>query len=243
MFACVNCGTDYAKRRDECRGCGLFGSIVAAKRDGRRRAVCVADLAAKEIERVQSGHAAWDLVVGGGTAVGSVIVVAGVAGVGKTTIVCHVAAACARAMGGRALVLSAEMSADGIAATARRARADLGALFVIETRELTAASAAVETEAPRVVVLDSIQRIGVPGLGEDAAQKATVREAMRWAQSAKRIVILVSQLTKEGAVAGPQGTIHDVDTIVWVRKKELRVPSKNRFGPTPVKASLGSSVD
>lgn len=189
---------------------------------------------------VSTGVDELDRVLGGGLVPGSVTLLGGGPGVGKSTLLLMVAAARARA-GGRVLYVSAEESAHQIRSRAERLGAVVGGLWLSSEYTVGAICAAIEQVEPQLVVVDSIQTVSDEQLSGVAGSVGQVREsAARLVREAKRrdvAMVLVGHVTKDGALAGPRVLEHVVDTVLCFegeRHHALRLlrATKHRFGPT-----------
>jgi DNA repair protein RadA/Sms len=181
-----------------------------------------------------------DRVLGGGLVAGSVTLVGGEPGIGKSTLLLHVAAHHARTAG-RALYVTAEESRAQVHARAGRLSALEPRLFLQAETSLPAILAAVEQTGAELVVVDSIQTVSDPELGPAPGSVVQVRECAHvLVQEAKRrgtAVLLVGHVTKDGTLAGPRLLEHVVDTVLAFegdRHHALRLlrAQKHRFGPT-----------
>jgi DNA repair protein RadA/Sms len=178
-------------------------------------------------------------VLGGGLVPGSVTLIGGEPGVGKSTLLLQVLTTASRS--GRVLLVAAEESAHQVRLRAERIGTLTDSLLVLATTDLDAAMAAVEDVAPGLVVVDSIQTISSAsrhGVAGSLAQVRACADALAGlARSAHVPLVLVSHLTKEGTLAGPRALEHLVDTVVMVegdRHHALRTlrTMKHRFGST-----------
>jgi len=181
-----------------------------------------------------------DRVLGGGLLAGSVTLVFGEPGVGKSTLLLQVLAAAA-GRGRSALLVSAEESAVQVRARAARLGPLPATLLVAATSDLAAAEGAVASLAPDLVVVDSIQTVADPGVpgppGSLAQVRAGADRLTRRAKEQGTTVVLVGQVTKDGDLAGPRALEHLVDTVLAIegdRHHSLRLlrALKHRFGPT-----------
>lgn len=201
--------------------------------------VVLSSIAASAGRPVPTGLPELDRALAGGLVAGSVTLVGGEPGVGKSTLLLQVAAAVA-GQGRRALVVSAEESAEQVRRRADRLPAAAQEVAVAATTSLPAALAAAQAYEPDLLVVDSIQTVADPGVGGAGGTVAQVREcAARLVELAKRqgiATLLVGHVTKDGSLAGPRTLEHLVDTVCSFegdRHHALRVLSvvKHRFGP------------
>jgi DNA repair protein RadA/Sms len=247
QFTCTECGTTSGRWLGKCPGCGAFGSLVEELHgSATERAAAVAlkpipigSVAAEESARISSGVPELDRVLGGGLVPGSLVLVGGEPGVGKSTLLLTALGAIARS-GRRALLVTGEESAAQVSLRAARLGGSESVEILAET-ELDAVCATLEAERPDVCVIDSVQTLHATALGSAPGSVAQVREAagrlLRVAKEADVATVLVGHVTKDGAVAGPRVLEHLVDCVLQFegdRYHEHRVlrATKNRFGST-----------
>lgn len=249
-YACESCGYRSAKWTGFCPQCGRSGPLAevadlprAAKSKAARRgpAPVAAQLnEAARLERRTSGIGEVDRVLGGGLVPGSVVLVGGEPGVGKSTLLLQLAGSIA-AGGGRVLVCSAEESAQQVAMRAERVGVTAAGVLVLAEDDVDAAIAAADETQPDLLIIDSIQTVGVPDLGSAPGSVTQVRESaarlVRYAKERGVATILVGHVTKEGGLAGPKLLEHMVDVVLSLEGdpdrgfRALR-SFKNRFGAT-----------
>jgi DNA repair protein RadA/Sms len=258
IHVCSACGHETARWAGRCPGCGEWNTLVeqvrhAAPRggsgsgaDARSRAAAVkpvklADVEAVEHDRLSTGIGELDNVLGGGIVPGSLILIGGAPGIGKSTLT-TMALANLCAAGRRTLYVSAEESAAQIRLRAQRlGGGEALALPVIAETDLHAVLATLEQERPEVCVIDSVQTLHSVDLSSAAGSVAQVREVageiMRVAKRRCIAVLLVGHVTKEGALAGPRVLEHLVDCVLQFEGERERTyrtvrAVKNRFGST-----------
>lgn len=235
MGFCPQCGADQPLTET--------AEVVSPRRRGPAPVATQLTTAAT-VERRVSGMGEVDRVLGGGIVPGSVILLGGEPGVGKSTLLLQLAGSVAES-GGRVLVCSAEESAQQVAMRADRLGVAAGGVLVLAEDDVDAAIAAAESAKPDVLVIDSIQTVGVPELGSAPGSVGQVREAasrlVRYAKSRDVATVLVGHVTKEGGLAGPKLLEHMVDVVLSLEGdpdrgfRALR-SFKNRFGATHVAA-------
>lgn len=257
QYVCQSCGHESLAWSGRCPGCGEWNTLVetpaaggagrggrSARGGGRRvkapRAVPLRDVSAPRTERLRTGIAELDRVLGGGLVPGSVILLGGEPGIGKSTLT-GMALGNLVAGGAAVLYVSGEESPAQVRLRAERlGEAALSVPAIAET-SLEAVVAALESERPAACVIDSIQTLHAEGMAGAPGSVGQVREAANAiAAVAKRIdctVVLVGHVTKEGAVAGPRVLEHLVDCVLLFegeRERSFRVlrALKNRFGAT-----------
>jgi DNA repair protein RadA/Sms len=268
-FVCQTCGASYLRWEGQCRACESWNTLVetvvrvptraeetrAAGRASGRAAgrveagpspdvVALARVQAPAVPRTATGLRELDRVLGGGLVAGSLVLVGGEPGVGKSTLLLQVAAGVA-GPDARVLYATGEESASQVRLRAARlglvAGATGEAIDVLPTGDVGAIVDHARATRPALVVVDSIQTMTVDELDGPAGSVGQVREsALRLMDLAKGdsiAVILVGHVTKDGSIAGPKTLEHLVDAVLELggdRSGVLRVvrSSKNRFGST-----------
>ena len=212
QFTCAECGATSGRWLGKCPGCGAFGSLVeelhgsATERSvAALKPVKLGAVRAEEATRLSTGIAELDRVLGGGLVPGSLVLVGGEPGVGKSTLLLTALGAIARD-GRRALLVTGEESAAQVSLRAARLGGTDSVEILAET-ELDAVCATLEAERPDVCVIDSVQTLHAAALGSAPGSVGQVREAagrlLRVAKEANVATVLVGHVTKDGAVAGP----------------------------------------
>ena len=251
VYRCTDCAATHPKWAGRCAACGAWNTLVEdveevgapsraapARAAGRPRPITEIDAA--DGHPTPTGLPELDRVLGGGLVAGSVTVVGGEPGIGKSTLLLQVAAAQARA-GRPVLYVSAEESAAQVRDRATRLGALDPALWLLSETQLPGILAALDQLEPSLVVVDSIQTVVDPDLASSPGSVVQVREsAHRLVQEAKQrgvAVVLVGHVTKDGALAGPRVLEHVVDTVLSFegdRHHALRLlrAAKHRYGPT-----------
>lgn len=249
VFRCNECGDSVPKWAGQCPSCNAWNSIVeelAAPTAGvtavetpSMPARPIGDIDAAAFETVSTRVSEVDRVLGGGLVPGSVTLIGGEPGIGKSTLLMQVLAGLA---GDRdVLYLTAEESAQQVRQRAERLGSLRRRLFLAAETSLPKLLGHINAVSPAVVVVDSIQSIADPELGSAAGSVAQVRHcAQRLVTLAKEqniAVVLVGHVTKDGGLAGPRVLEHLVDTVLSFegeRDHSLRVlrAVKHRFGST-----------
>jgi DNA repair protein RadA/Sms len=253
LFVCSACGQESAKWHGRCPGCGEWDTLVeeavppAAARVGGRtrsapapRAVPLSRLEAPQVARIGTGIGELDRVLGGGLVPGSLVLLGGAPGIGKSTLTSSALGNLAAA-GRPVLYVSGEESAAQVRLRAERlGDSALSVPFVAET-DIDAVVAAIEAERPAVCVIDSVQVLYDATLSGAPGSVGQVREAatriMRVAKQRGIAVVLVGHVTKEGSLAGPRVLEHLVDCVLSFEGERERAYRtlrglKNRFGST-----------
>jgi DNA repair protein RadA/Sms len=240
-YACSECGHTAARWFGRCPQCSSWGSAIepgAAEDDAARDTIVSLDAAGTEGERLATGIGEVDRVLGGGLVGGSVVLLAGEPGIGKSTLVLQLLQGLV-ANGSNCLLVTGEESVSQVALRARRLGVDSKSIRALASTSLTSLLGATEREHLDAVVVDSIQTLEDPSLEQTAGSPLQVRQCathlVRMAKRSGTIVILVGHVTKEGTVAGPKTLEHVVDVVISLegeRSGALRLlrAAKNRFG-------------
>ena len=256
VFLCAECGNESPKWFGRCPHCGAWNS--AREGPGRREATApragygsqsgtAAPLRFEEIEgraedRWRSGIGELDRVLGGGLVPGSLVLIGGDPGIGKSTLALQLAGALGRA-GKSVLYVSGEESPRQTKMRAERLAMQRGEaeLWIHAEIDLDAIAAEVTRLHPALLVIDSIQTLYVSSLDAAPGSVSQVRECglrlLRLAKESGMPVLLIGHVTKDGSVAGPRTLEHMVDAVIYLegdRHHEYRILSaaKNRFGST-----------
>jgi DNA repair protein RadA/Sms len=244
QFACAECGYSTGRWFGKCPSCGSFGTLAeeappAAKAAAKPRPLLrLAEVKAEETDRIGTGVAELDRVLGGGLVPASLVLVGGEPGVGKSTLLLSALGHVSKTR--RALLVTGEESAAQVKLRAERVGGTEGVEILAES-ELDAICATLESERPDVCVIDSVQTLYSAGMGSAPGSVAQVREAaarlMRVAKAAGVALFLVGHVTKDGSVAGPRVLEHLVDCVLHFegdryRSHRILRAAKNRFGST-----------
>jgi len=242
LFTCAECGRASAQWAGRCSGCGAWGSFQErpAASAGAALPTALETLAtASEPERrVGTGSEGLDRVLGGGLVPGSVILLAGGPGIGKSTLLMQLMAGLARA-GERCLLVSGEESRAQVAARARRLGIDGAAVHFAPGRELPGILATALAARPFLLAVDSIQTVRDPESqtmpGGPSQVRACTDALVGLAKAEGISIVLAGHVTKDGDLAGPRTLEHAVDVVLSFDgdpSSGLRVISggKNRFG-------------
>jgi DNA repair protein RadA/Sms len=253
LLACSECGQPASQWAGRCPGCGAWGTIAERPAErGRASGTAagpglgrpsVSTLAAAEGtgpgERVGTGFAGLDRVLGGGLVPASVVLLAGEPGIGKSTLLLHVMANLSVA-GFTCLLASGEESRAQVAARVKRLGLDGERLGFASGRELPEVLDAAEAERPFLLAVDSVQTLRDPSSPSVAGGPSQVRgcaDALVGLAKCEGITVLVTgHVTKDGDLAGPRTLEHAVDVVLSFEgdtRSGLRVLAggKNRFGP------------
>ncbi len=254
VHRCADCGAASPRWAGRCGVCGAWNSLIEeAEPTGRspsgvdpRGALTVAapvpltEIVVDTGQAMTTGVAELDRVVGGGLLPGSVTLLGGEPGIGKSTLVLQILSALAE-RGMRSLLVSAEESPTQVRRRAERLQALVPGLWMVGEPTLPGIQAAVAEIKPGVVVVDSIQTVWDPDLDSTPGSVVQVRgcahQLAGMAKAGGPATVLVGHVTKEGALAGPRVLEHLVDTVLSFegdRHHALRLlrSTKHRFGPT-----------
>jgi DNA repair protein RadA/Sms len=262
QYVCTECGWNGAKWFGRCPQCGEWGTIeefhearpnaYRAASSGSRvktkatsgslaSATPISKVDAEHITRIATGFEEFDRVLGGGIIPGSVVLVAGEPGIGKSTLLLETAGGVARAKQGTVLYVSGEESQSQVRMRAGRVNAVSDDLLLASTTDLATVLGLIDEERPRLVIVDSAQTIssqdvdGIPGGSTQVREVASALIDM--AKTHDIAILLVGHVTKDGSIAGPRTLEHLVDVVCQFEgdpQTALRMlrAVKNRFGPT-----------
>lgn len=253
VYACSQCGAIFPKWLGKCTDCGGWNTLVEelqtpakSKPGAKNRLTLVAppkflaEIGGDSAPTSPTGIAEFDRVLGGGLVAGSVTLLGGEPGIGKSTLVLQIAEKYGL-KSGPVLYASGEESLGQIKRRAQRLQIDGSAVALLPTSELEEVLAGIEQIKPSLLILDSIQTTGSSQMESAAGTVAQVRavasELTRVAKPSQTAVILVGHVTKDGSLAGPKVLEHLVDTVLALeadssRQYRLLRAGKNRFGAT-----------
>ena len=255
MFYCTECGNETAKWAVKCPACGAWNTIVeqpeatkailksAGKTvragQGIRRACPVTELKADEEIRFPTGMGELDRVLGGGAVKGSLVLVGGAPGIGKSTLMLQICSKLCEFS--KVLYVSGEESEHQLKLRAKRLRVENPSLFVISETNLGDVLESVRLERPDVLIVDSIQTLYNDALDSPAGSVSQVKDCtmalMQLAKGEGITVFVIGHVNKEGSIAGPKVLEHMVDCVLYFEGDQhtsyriLRA-AKNRFGAT-----------
>jgi DNA repair protein RadA/Sms len=258
VFVCSACASESAKWHGQCPACGAWNTLVEQARTplpsgrgggggggGRSRAaavkpVALADVQAPAVPRLRTGIGELDQVLGGGLVPGSLVLIGGSPGIGKSTLT-SMALGNLEGAGRRTLYVSGEESAAQIRLRAERLPGAALQVPVLAETDLDIVLATIDAERPEVCVIDSVQTLVAADLSGAAGSVGQVREVAdritRLAKARGIAVLLVGHVTKEGSLAGPRVLEHLVDCVLQFEGERERTyrtlrALKNRFGST-----------
>lgn len=254
LYACTACGFETPRWYGKCPACEAWNTLEEApeaasapaagkatqKRAGGTgaEATPLPDIQADATLHQATGIAELDRVLGGGVVEGSLLLIGGEPGVGKSTLLLQVCAQMARA-GRRVLYITGEESARQIKLRAQRLGAGQDSVLVLAENAMDAVEEKLNSLQPDIAVVDSIQTMYRPDMASAPGSVSQVRESasmlMRFAKTNGCAIFLVGHVTKEGAIAGPRVLEHMVDVVLYFegdhqREYRLLRANKNRFG-------------
>lgn len=252
IFVCQNCGGQSRKWLGQCRECGEYNTLVeerfrpsstATAANGRVNYSAASPVAYKSVEsqddsRTASGIDEVDRVLGGGIVAGSLVLIGGAPGIGKSTIVIQMADKLAGS-GTRVLYVSGEESERQIKMRGERLGVNAADLYLLPETNLSAILGEADAMKPGLLIVDSIQTVYSEGVTSAPGSVSQVRDAaaqlMMFAKRTGTPVFLTGHVTKEGSIAGPKTLEHIVDTVLYFEgdrhhnHRFIRA-TKNRFG-------------
>src|SRR6266403_1594168 len=253
-FVCQNCGAAYGRWQGKCESCDEWNTLaeedtgastmpasIRSRRKGRKFALETLTGKSHEAPRLPSGMAELDRVTGGGFVRGSVLLVGGDPGIGKSTLLTQATSLMARA-GHRVVYISGEEAVAQVRLRAERlGLADAPVQLAAETSVEDIVSTLSEGAVPRLIVIDSIQTMWTDTVesapGTVTQVRASAQALIRFAKKSGAAIILVGHVTKDGQIAGPRVVEHMVDAVLSFEgegSQQFRIlrAVKNRFGPT-----------
>lgn len=254
-FYCQNCGANSPKWLGKCPSCGEWNTYVeeivspvaesskswnpaSNSNQERKRPVPVNEVVGEKLERTPSGDLELDRVLGGGIVAGSLVLIGGEPGIGKSTLMLQVAV---RLVNLKVLYVSGEESTQQIKMRADRLGIKSNQCFLLSETSLQEVFNQIAGLTPDLLVIDSIQTLHSSQLDAAPGSISQVRECtgqlMRYAKESNTPVFLIGHINKEGSIAGPKVLEHMVDTVLQFegdRNHFYRIlrTTKNRFGST-----------
>ncbi len=254
LFECQACGHQSAKWLGKCPNCGAWDEYIELSQNQievlkeinskpsstQGNAIPITEVSFEQIERYSSGDNELDLVLGGGIVQGSLTLIGGSPGVGKSTLLLKIAGNLARE-GKKVLYVSGEESSSQIKMRANRVDSNYPNLYLLSEIRLDTIFKELEKHAFEVLIIDSIQTIYSEKISSAPGSVSQVREItfelMRFGKEKNIATFIIGHITKEGSIAGPRVLEHMVDTVLYFEgdsSRELRLLRgfKNRFGTT-----------
>lgn len=252
-WVCQQCSWSFARQMGKCPNCGAWGALEEVQVEpeggdarqrsyGRQRPQQLSQVDVGAVTRIPVAMGELSRVLGGGVVPGSIVLIGGEPGIGKSTLLLQVAALLGAAER-PVLYVSGEESPSQIKLRAQRLGIQGDPLYLLSETEVGAILAQAEevTPAIRALVVDSIQTMHTEDLSSAAGNVSQVRECasrfQRWAKTSGVPVLLVGHVTKDGAIAGPKVLEHIVDTVLYLEGDPFHTyrllrSVKNRFGAT-----------
>jgi DNA repair protein RadA/Sms len=247
IFVCSNCGEEYLKWQGKCDNCGQWNTLKEfrnLKSEIRMKAGLnlpsqvreLSKVRIKKFQRIQTKIGEFDRVLGGGIVPGSVILLGGDPGIGKSTLVLQVANKL-----DHVLYVSGEESAEQIKMRFDRLGLKSNKIKIFTEIDLSSIINICQKEKPPIAIIDSIQTIYSSDFPSTPGSIVQVRECslrlQQWAKTNSTTVILIGHVTKEGSVAGPRTLEHLVDVVLYLEgerfhNNRILRAAKNRFGAT-----------
>lgn len=250
VFFCKECGYESAKWQGQCPGCKQWDTFVeepverkvgtSSRKKNAKEPELLSKIVAEEEPRLKSGIGELDRVLGGGIVPGSLVLVGGDPGIGKSTLLLQM---CREIVNKEKIVLyiSGEESLNQIKMRAERLGVFHGELLLLCETDLELIDASIAKHQPDIVIIDSIQTMFSEDVSSAPGSVSQVREAtgtlMRIAKGSKTTIFIIGHVTKEGVVAGPRVLEHMVDTVLYFEGDNYAAyrilrAVKNRFGST-----------
>lgn len=251
LFECQSCGNQQRKWLGKCPECGSWDSFIELKAEQIKilkelehanskasEAICIDEVEIEKFSRISTQNDELDLVLGGGLVEGSLVLIGGSPGVGKSTLLLKIASNLANS-GKKVLYVSAEESKTQIKLRANRLEANGSNLFLLTELCLENIIEELHKKDYSVLVIDSIQTLYSDKVSSAAGSITQVREItfelMRLSKAYNISIFIIGHITKDGAIAGPRVLEHMVDVVLYFEgdaTKEIRLLRgfKNRFG-------------
>ena len=244
-FLCSACGDDFPKWNGQCPSCREWGTLSEFKITNKRKRNVI-KRESRSLDdilntdpgiRLSTGLNEVDRVLGGGVLSGSLILLGGNPGVGKSTLALHICSGLKR----KSLYISAEESEEQVALRAKRLKVSPENLFFSGENDLDGILNHLERIQPEILIIDSIQTIMNSGLDSLPGSPSQIRDCgQRLLETAKHknvAILIVGHVTKEGTIAGPKMLEHMVDTVLYMEGDDrydhrMLRSVKNRFGAT-----------
>ena len=253
IFECQACGNQQSKWLGKCPQCGAWDSFVELNNEQIKavkemaktstspsKAVSINEVQIENINRFSTKDSELDLVLGGGVVEGSLVLIGGSPGIGKSTLLLKIASNLAKD-GKKTLYVSGEESASQIKMRAQRLEAIDEKLYLLTEICLENITAEIQKNDYKILVIDSIQTLYSEEVSSAPGSISQVREItfelMRLAKDKNICIFIIGHITKEGSIAGPRVLEHMVDVVLYFEgdaSRELRMLRgfKNRFGST-----------
>ena len=250
VYICSECGNEVSNWAGKCPACGAWNTLSEVRVEknavGRANAIShiprpkkLEELDTNEEIRFTTGISEFDRVLGGGAVLGSLVLVGGAPGIGKSTLLLQMCAATSRER--RILYVTGEESERQLKLRADRLGVSGADIYVLAETDLESIMTAADSVKPEIVIIDSIQTISHADISSAPGSITQVRECtmriMRLCKEKNLTVFVVGHINKEGSIAGPKVLEHMVDCVLYFegeRSTSFRIlrAAKNRFGST-----------
>lgn len=251
IYVCSECGYESPKWYGKCPGCGEWNTLneelpVASVKQNLKNSMtsvnqimALNDIVGDEEERISTGIKEFDRVLGGGIVIGSLVLISGDPGIGKSTILLQICQHLGQSK--KVLYVSGEESANQIKLRANRLGVTTDNLYILPQTDVATIVECIKEEKPDIVIIDSIQTMVYEEINSSAGSVTQVRECtnifMHTAKGLGIPIFVVGHVNKDGAIAGPKVLEHIVDTVLYFegeRNYSYRIlrGAKNRFGST-----------
>lgn len=252
-YVCQNCGYISPRLLGRCPNCGAWNQLVEELEPQKviapvtpnsagetKQPVKLSEITFNEEKRVHTGLTELDRVLGGGVVPGSLVLIGGDPGIGKSTLLLQVSGQLEQT-GGQVLYVTGEESASQIKLRANRLHVQGKELFIYPETDMNAVTQMVQQQKPDYLIIDSVQTMNIPDLssaiGSVAQVRAVTSQLMTIAKQQGVTVFVVGHVTKGGAIAGPKILEHMVDTVLYFEgdlhhNYRILRSVKNRFGST-----------
>jgi DNA repair protein RadA/Sms len=251
IYRCQQCGYSSPKWMGRCPDCNNWNTFVEEKEsiaparqvrqltDFSSGVFALDKVSVEEFSRINTGISEFDRMLGGGLVPGSLLLLGGPPGIGKSTLMLQVSGALSKKR--KVLYVSGEESLSQVKARANRLKINSSDLYLVSETNLENILEVTKQTAPQVLIIDSIQTTFRPDLAGAPGSVGQVRECaaefLRLAKSQGLTVFLLGHVTKEGDIAGPRVLEHIVDTVLYFETERQQIyrvlrAHKNRFGPT-----------
>lgn len=251
IYVCSECGYESPKWYGKCPGCGEWNTLneelpIASVKQNLKNSMtsvnqimALNDIVGDEKERISTGIKEFDRVLGGGIVIGSLVLISGDPGIGKSTILLQICQHLGQSK--KVLYVSGEESANQIKLRANRLGVTTDNLYILPQTNVATIVECIKEEKPDIVIIDSIQTMVYEEINSSAGSVTQVRECtnifMHTAKGLGIPIFVVGHVNKDGAIAGPKVLEHIVDTVLYFegeRNYSYRIlrGAKNRFGST-----------
>ncbi len=253
VFVCQSCGYESPKWLGKCPGCFKWNTFVEEKQQELTKSIqntrqltgfssgtfSLNDVTVRSFERIKTEITEFDNMIGGGIVPGSLTLLGGAPGIGKSTLMLQLSGALSKF--GTVLYISGEESLSQVKSRAERLKINKDNIFLASETNLENIVSAINEIEPKFLVIDSIQTTYHPELTSAPGSVAQVRECsaelLRIAKSRHITVFILGHVTKDGDLAGPRILEHIVDTVLYFENEKQQIyrilrAYKNRFGPT-----------